>query len=85
MLKRMIAMLAVTAVWAWVLLGRSPGWYPWLRVAILAVALGSAAAILLPRRPPAALGGAAGTAQAVAELYRSLSDHIDEEWRRRLR
>ena len=54
----MLAMLAVTAVWAWVLLGRSPGWYPWLRVAILAAALGSAAAILLPRRPPAALGGA---------------------------
>jgi AcrR family transcriptional regulator len=34
---------------------------------------------------PAALGGAAGTATAVAELYRSLIDHIDEEWRRRLR
>jgi AcrR family transcriptional regulator len=34
---------------------------------------------------PAALGGAAGTAPAVAELYRSLIDHIDEEWRRRLR
>jgi 4-amino-4-deoxy-L-arabinose transferase-like glycosyltransferase len=54
----MVAMLAVTAVWAWVLLGRSPGWYPWLRVAILAAALGSAAAILLPRRPATALGGA---------------------------
>jgi len=54
----MVAMLAVTAIWAWVLLGRSPGWYPWLRVAILAAALGSAAAILIPRRPPAALGGA---------------------------
>jgi AcrR family transcriptional regulator len=37
------------------------------------------------RAVPAALGGAAGAAQAVAELYRSLSDHIDEEWRRRLR
>ena len=54
----MAAMLAVTAGWAWVLLGRSPGWYPWLRVAILAAALGSAAAILVPRRPLAALGGA---------------------------
>jgi 4-amino-4-deoxy-L-arabinose transferase-like glycosyltransferase len=54
----MVAMLAVTAGWAWVLLGRSPGWYPWLRVAILAAALGSAAAILVPGRPPAALGGA---------------------------
>jgi 4-amino-4-deoxy-L-arabinose transferase-like glycosyltransferase len=54
----MTAMLAVTAGWAWVLLGRSPGWYPWLRVAIVAAALGSAAVILVPRRPIAALGGA---------------------------
>ena len=34
---------------------------------------------------PAALGGAAGIAPAVAQLYRSLIDHIDEEWRSRLR
>ena len=54
----MAAMLAVTAGWAWVLLGRSAGWYPWLRVAILAAALGAAAAILAPRRPLAALAGA---------------------------
>jgi 4-amino-4-deoxy-L-arabinose transferase-like glycosyltransferase len=54
----MVAMLAVTAGWAWVLLGRSPGWYPWLRVAIVAAALGSAAAICVPRRPPVVLGGA---------------------------
>jgi 4-amino-4-deoxy-L-arabinose transferase-like glycosyltransferase len=54
----MMAMLAVTAGWAWVLLGRSPGWYPWLRVAIVAAALGSAAVILVPRRPITALGGA---------------------------
>jgi 4-amino-4-deoxy-L-arabinose transferase-like glycosyltransferase len=54
----MTAMLAVTAGWAWVLLGRSPGWYPWLRVAIVAAALGSAAVILVPRRPITALGGA---------------------------
>ncbi|MGN6172347.1 MAG: glycosyltransferase family 39 protein, partial [Streptosporangiaceae bacterium] len=52
------AILAVTAGWAWVLLGRSPGWYPWLRVAILAAAVGSAAVILIPRRRFAALGGA---------------------------
>jgi 4-amino-4-deoxy-L-arabinose transferase-like glycosyltransferase len=54
----MVAMLAVTAGWAWVLLGRSPGWYPWLRVAILAAALGAAAAILAPRRSLATLAGA---------------------------
>src|SRR6202034_4280236 len=29
-----VALLA-TGAWAWVLLGRSPGWYPWLRVLIL--------------------------------------------------
>jgi 4-amino-4-deoxy-L-arabinose transferase-like glycosyltransferase len=40
------AMLVVTAGWAWVLLGRSPGWYPWLRVAVVAAALGSAAVVL---------------------------------------
>jgi 4-amino-4-deoxy-L-arabinose transferase-like glycosyltransferase len=40
------AMLAVTGVWAWVLLGRSPGWYPWLRVLIVIAALGAAALIL---------------------------------------
>jgi 4-amino-4-deoxy-L-arabinose transferase-like glycosyltransferase len=54
----MTAMLAVTAGWAWVLLGRSPGWYPWLRVAIVAAALGSAAVILIPRRPRTALRSA---------------------------
>jgi len=54
----MTAMLAVTAGWAWVLLGRSPGWYPWLRVAILAAAVGSAAVVLVPRRQLAALDGA---------------------------
>ena len=45
------------------------------------------AAVEVPADPegPAARGGAAGIAPAVAELYRSLIDHIDEEWRRRLR
>jgi 4-amino-4-deoxy-L-arabinose transferase-like glycosyltransferase len=50
----MAGMLVVTAGWAWVLLGRSPGWYPWLRVAIVAAALGSAAVLAWPR--PAAAG-----------------------------
>jgi len=55
----MAVMLVVTAGWAWVLLGRSPGWYPWLRVAIVAAAFGSAAVILAwPRM--AAAGTAAG-------------------------
>jgi 4-amino-4-deoxy-L-arabinose transferase-like glycosyltransferase len=40
------AMLAVTGAWAWVLLGRSAGWYPWLRVVIVIAALGAAVMIL---------------------------------------
>ena len=46
--------LLVTAAWAWVLLDRSPGWLPWLRVAI-AIAAAAAAAMILagPRRGPA--------------------------------
>jgi 4-amino-4-deoxy-L-arabinose transferase-like glycosyltransferase len=33
--------IGVTAAWAWVLLGRSPGWFPWLRVAIVVAAVGA--------------------------------------------
>jgi 4-amino-4-deoxy-L-arabinose transferase-like glycosyltransferase len=42
----MAAALAVTAVWAWVLLGRSPGWFPWLRVVIVVAGVGAAVVIL---------------------------------------
>jgi 4-amino-4-deoxy-L-arabinose transferase-like glycosyltransferase len=42
----MAAMLWVTAAWAWVLLGRAAGWYPWLRVVIVIAALAAAALIL---------------------------------------
>ena len=58
----MTAMLVVTAGWAWALLGRSPGWYPWLRGAIVAAALGSAAVVLAWPRLAAAAGGWRGTA-----------------------
>src|SRR5207249_1916691 len=51
------AMLAVTAGWAWVLLGRSPGWYPWLRAAIVAAGLVAAVAILARPGPAAATAG----------------------------
>ncbi|HEY4461976.1 MAG TPA: glycosyltransferase family 39 protein [Streptosporangiaceae bacterium] len=47
------AMLAVTAAWAWMLLGRSAGWYPWLRVIIVLAAVGAAGFILSAR----AMGG----------------------------
>ena len=52
---RQAGTLLVTAGWAWVLLGRSPDWMPWLRVVI---ALAGAAAAGLEflaspgRRPP---------------------------------
>ncbi len=42
----MAAALAATAAWAWVLLGRNPGWYPWLRVVIVIAAVGAAGLIL---------------------------------------
>jgi len=45
----MAAALAVTAAWAWVLLGRNPGWYPWLRVVIVIAAVGAAGLILAGR------------------------------------
>ena len=44
------AMLAVTAAWAWVLLGRSPGWYPWLRVAVVVLAALGAAGFIMSGR-----------------------------------
>jgi 4-amino-4-deoxy-L-arabinose transferase-like glycosyltransferase len=47
------APLAATGGWAWVLLGRSPGWFPWLRVVILAAALLGAGLILAGPRPAA--------------------------------
>ncbi|MEV7328416.1 glycosyltransferase family 39 protein [Micromonospora sp. NPDC093244] len=44
--------LAVTVWWAWVLLGRSPDWYPWLRVVVLAAGLLGAVLLLLVTRLP---------------------------------
>ena len=41
--------LAITAIWAWILLDRSPGWFPWLRVVIV-IAGAAAAGMILARR-----------------------------------
>jgi 4-amino-4-deoxy-L-arabinose transferase-like glycosyltransferase len=38
--------LLVTGVWAWVLLDRSPGWYPWLRFVIIVAAICAACLVL---------------------------------------
>ncbi|HWM35524.1 MAG TPA: glycosyltransferase family 39 protein, partial [Streptomyces sp.] len=65
--------VAVTAVWSYVLLERSPGWLPWLKWAVLATgtvaALGILVMVVLPRRVAlglAALGLAASVAGPVA-------------------
>jgi hypothetical protein len=42
----MAAALAATGAWAWVLLGRSPGWFPWLRVVIVVATVLAIGAIL---------------------------------------
>ena len=42
----MAVAIAATAAWAWVLLGRSPGFFPWLRVAIVIAAVGAVGMIL---------------------------------------
>jgi 4-amino-4-deoxy-L-arabinose transferase-like glycosyltransferase len=47
------AALAATGAWAWLLLGRSPGWFPWLRVVILVAALLGAGLMLAGPRVPA--------------------------------
>jgi 4-amino-4-deoxy-L-arabinose transferase-like glycosyltransferase len=38
--------IVVTAVWSYVLLDRTPAWYPWLRVVVLLAGLGAAAALI---------------------------------------
>src|SRR5262249_31179029 len=66
----MAAALAVTAGWAWVLLGRNPGWYPWLRVVIVIAAVG-AAGLILAR--PALRASTARGAMALAAVPVSLA------------
>jgi len=40
------AITAVTAAWSWTLLSRTPGWHPWLRVAVLLTGIVAAALLL---------------------------------------
>ncbi|MEU7927022.1 glycosyltransferase family 39 protein [Micromonospora sp. NPDC049107] len=62
------ATLAVTVWWAWVLLGRSPDWYPWLRAVVLVAGLLGAALLLLTVRLPRWLGAVALGVGAAAAL-----------------
>ncbi|MEU8131569.1 glycosyltransferase family 39 protein [Micromonospora sp. NPDC049049] len=66
--------LVVTVWWAWVLLGRSPDWYPWLRTTVLVAGLVGALLLLLvgrlPRRlVPVVLGLGAAAALAGPVAY----------------
>ncbi|MFF4234289.1 ArnT family glycosyltransferase [Actinomadura geliboluensis] len=57
------AAAAVTALWAYVLLGRSPDWHPWLAPAVAAAGLAGAAGLAAARvLRPRVLGGAASLA-----------------------
>ncbi len=77
-----VAVLA-TAAWAWVLLGRSPGWYPALRVIIVVAAVLAAALILAGPgartrlRRPAVLAAAGIPLAVLAGLAGPLAYSLD--------
>jgi 4-amino-4-deoxy-L-arabinose transferase-like glycosyltransferase len=62
------ATVAVSAWWAYVLLGRSSDWHPWLKWAVLAGGLVAAVALLGSFRLPARVAGLAAGAALVAML-----------------
>ena len=59
--------LLVTAAWTWVLLDRSPGWFPWLRV-VIGVAVAVAAAMILAGPAVRAATARGRAALAIAPL-----------------
>ncbi len=71
------AALVLTALWSAALLDRSPGWYPSLRMAVLVVGLGAAAALLfagqLPRRIATAVASIAVVTALVAPAAYALN------------
>jgi 4-amino-4-deoxy-L-arabinose transferase-like glycosyltransferase len=77
-------LLLITAAWAWVLLGRSAGWMPWLRVVIAAAAAAGAGLILAgpalrsaAARPVALLATAPVSLALIAGLAGPLAYSID--------
>ncbi len=67
--------LALTAWWSYVLLGRSPGYLPWLRWTV-PLLYTSRAAPRCPARPPVRAGrGGAGTGRGAGRPARVLPDH----------
>jgi 4-amino-4-deoxy-L-arabinose transferase-like glycosyltransferase len=76
--------LAAASAWAWVLLGRSPGWYPWVRVVIVIAAVAAIGAILagpslraLSARWGTALAVGTVTLAAIAGLGGPLAYSVD--------
>ncbi|MER5205150.1 glycosyltransferase family 39 protein [Streptomyces sp. NPDC002825] len=78
------ASVAVTAVWGWMLLGRTPDWLPWLRWTVLVAGCAAALGLLLAVRirgadrrfglAAAGLGLAAGLAGPFAYTLATLAD-----------
>ncbi|MEW1911372.1 glycosyltransferase family 39 protein [Kitasatospora sp. NPDC085895] len=64
--------VAVTAVWAYVLLGRSADFVPWLRWAVLIGGLAAAVALPLAGRLSGALGARLATVAGIAALAAAL-------------
>lgn len=61
--------LAVTAVWAWMLLTRTPDFAPWLRVAVFIVGLAAAGGLFVESQlPRSRLGAAVAGAALLAGL-----------------
>ena len=69
--------LLVTSGWAWVLLGRSPDWMPWLRVVIALAGAAGAGLILASRTRRAAFAIAPISLALVAGLAGPLAYSID--------
>ena len=74
-------MTAVTAGWAWVLLGRTPGWLPWLRPAVLITGIAATALLLAGPRLALPAGTARGrrmiaAASVVLALVASLAGPV---------
>ncbi|MFJ9827018.1 ArnT family glycosyltransferase [Streptomyces sp. NPDC101160] len=62
------AAVAVTAVWGWVLLGRTPDWQPWLRLPVLVGGCVAALGLLFAGRTDRRLGFAAAGLAVAAGL-----------------
>ena len=74
-------MTAVSAAWAWVLLGRTPGWLPWLRPVVLITGIAATALLLAGPRLAMLAGTARGrrmiaAASVVLALVASLAGPV---------